>query len=217
MPLALRCVLLPVTPLQQNCSLLWNPESGHGALIDPGGEPERLLAAAREHGVTIDKLLLTHGHLDHAGAVADLVEQLAVPVEGPHEDDRFWLEQLPEAARRYGFPPVRSFEPTRWLSDGDCIEVAGCELQVLHCPGHTPGHVVFHHADAKLAWVGDVLFQGSVGRSDFPRGNHEQLIASIHDQLLPLGDEVRFVPGHGPVSSFGHERRTNPYLRMAGR
>lgn len=208
----LRCEIIPVTPFQQNCSLVWDTQTMRGALIDAGGEVERLLERARHHGVTLEKLLVTHGHLDHASGVQDLAERLGLPIEGPHEGDRFWIEALPEAAARYGFPPARSFEPTRWLQQGDTVEVGALRLDVVHCPGHTPGHVVFHHAPSRLAFVGDVIFAGSIGRTDFPRGNHEELIDSIRQRLYPLGDDVRFVPGHGPMSTFGEERRSNPFV-----
>jgi len=209
---ALKCEIIPVTPFEQNCSLVWDTETMRGSLIDAGGDIEHLLARAAHHGVTIEKLLVTHGHLDHASGVADLAEQLQVPIEGPHEDDRFWIDGLPEAAARYGFPPARRFEPTRWLQHGEQVTVGGLRFDVLHCPGHTPGHVVFHHAPSRLSFVGDVIFAGSIGRSDFPRGNHEDLVRSIRERLFPLGDEVHFVPGHGPVSSFGEERRSNPFV-----
>lgn len=208
----LKAEIVPVTPFQQNCSLIWDTATLRGALVDAGGEPQRLLDAAQRRGVTLEKLLVTHGHLDHVGVVAELAERLGLPVEGPHEDDRFWIDLLPDAARQYGFPPARSFTPTRWLNDGDVVKVGGLSLDVIHCPGHTPGHVVFHHVPSKLAIVGDVLFQGSIGRTDFPRGNHADLIRSIRTRLFPLGDDITFVPGHGPLSTFGAERRTNPYV-----
>jgi len=204
--------IIPVTAFQQNCTLIWDPSTMRGALVDAGGSPDQLRARAAEHGVTIEKLLCTHGHLDHVGAVADLADALGVPVEGPHEDDRFWIEGMPEAARQYGFPPTRSFEPTRWLHHGDTVTVGSITLDVIHCPGHTPGHVVFHHQASKLALVGDVIFQNSIGRTDFPRGNHGDLIRSIRERLFPLGDDVQFVPGHGPMSTFGRERQVNPYV-----
>jgi len=210
--MSLRCEIIPVTAFQQNCSLIWDDTTMRGALVDAGGEAERLLERAHHHGVTIEKLLVTHGHLDHASAVAELAERLAVPIEGPHVDDGFWIEALPEAAARYGFPPARSFTPDRWLAHGDAVELGSLRFDVLHCPGHTPGHVVFHHAPSQLAFVGDVIFAGSIGRSDFPRGNHEDLVRSIRERLFPLGDDIRFVPGHGPVSSFGEERRSNPFV-----
>lgn len=213
--MSLQCEIIPVTPFAQNCSLIWDTQTMRGALIDAGGEIERLLARAAHHGVTVEKLLVTHGHLDHASGVADLAEQLELPIEGPQEGDRFWIEGLPEAAARYGFPPARSFEPTRWLAHGDRVSVGSLELDVLHCPGHTPGHVVFHHAPSQLAFVGDVIFAGSIGRTNFPRGDHQALLDSIRQRLFPLGDAVRFVPGHGPISSFGEERRSNPFVADA--
>ncbi len=205
----------PVTPFQQNCSLVWCSRTLRAALIDPGGEVERLLAAVAARGLRLEKILVTHGHLDHAGGVRELQRRLALPVEGPHEDDRFWIDGLPQAAAGYGFPPTEPFEPERWLRHGDRVTVGELTFEVLHCPGHTPGHVVFHHAASAIAFVGDVLFAGSIGRTDFPRGNHADLIRSIRQRLFPLGDEVRFVPGHGPISSFGDERRHNPFVSDA--
>ncbi len=212
MPHPLRVEIHPVTAFQQNCTLVWDADTLRGALIDPGGEPERLIEAAAKHGVTIEKLLVTHGHLDHAGAVKDLAERLGVPVEGPHIDDQFWIERLPESGRSYGFPPLRAFTPDRWLAQGDKVCVGSVEFDVVHCPGHTPGHVVFVQPAVRVAFVGDVLFAGSIGRTDFPRGNPADLIRSIRERLFPLGDDIRFVPGHGPMSSFGEERRSNPYV-----
>ncbi len=209
---ALKAEIIPVTPFQQNCTLIWDPQTMRGALVDAGGEVPRLLDAVQRRGVKLEKLLVTHGHLDHVGVVADIAEQLQLPIEGPHEDDRFWIELLPDAARQYGFPPSRSFEPTRWLRHGDQVTVGNLSLDVIHCPGHTPGHIVFYHAPSQLALVGDVLFQGSIGRTDFPRGNHADLVRSIRERLFPLGDSISFVPGHGPVSTFGAERQSNPYV-----
>ena len=208
----LRCEIIPVTPFQQNCSLVWDTSTMRGALVDAGGEIERLLERVAHHGITIEKLLVTHGHLDHASAVADLAERLKVPVEGPHEDDAFWIDLIPEQARRFGFPAARAFTPDRWLHHGDEVTVGTLRFDVLHCPGHTPGHVVLHQPEAQLAFVGDVLFQGSIGRTDFPRGNHADLVRSIREHLFALGDDIQFVPGHGPMSTFGHERRFNPYV-----
>lgn len=204
--------VIPVTPFEQNCTLLWCEKSRHGAVVDPGGDVPKILAAIAEEGVTVDKLLLTHGHIDHAGAAAELAKRLDVPIEGPHAEDAFLLEELPRQAQRYGFPLAASFIPSRWLNDGDSVQIGEEVLTVLHTPGHTPGHVVFFSPTAKLALVGDVLFQGSIGRTDFPRGDSNTLISSIREKLFPLGDEVAFIPGHGPMSTFGHERRTNPFV-----
>lgn len=205
--------ILPVTPFQQNCSLIWCESTGKGALIDPGGEPERLMDAAERKGVQLKKLLLTHGHVDHVGAARTLADGLGIPVEGPHEADRFWLDSLTRQCAMFGLPPIEPFLPERWLADGETVHVGEIALEVRHCPGHTPGHVVFHHADSATAFVGDVLFKGAIGRTDFPRSDPAALLAAIRDRLWPLGDEVRFVPGHGPMSTFGEERRTNPFLQ----
>jgi glyoxylase-like metal-dependent hydrolase (beta-lactamase superfamily II) len=204
--------IIPVTPFEQNCSLIWCDRTRKAAVVDPGGDLERIVAAARECGVTIEKILITHGHIDHAGGTARLARELGVQVEGPHEGDRFWIEGMPEQSRMFGFPGVETFEPDRWLQDGDRVTVGEEVLQVIHAPGHTPGHVVFFHPGARLAIVGDVLFAGSIGRTDFPRGDHATLIHSIREKLFPLGDDVSFLPGHGPVSSFGRERASNPYV-----
>lgn len=202
---------IPVTPFQQNCSLVWD-ERGSAAVIDPGGDLERVLGEADARKLTLTKILLTHAHVDHCAATAQLSRDLRLPVEGPQREDRFWIEALPAAAAQFGFPPAQSFEPDRWLEDGERVSVGEEWLEVLHCPGHTPGHVVFFHRGQRRAWVGDVLFAGSIGRTDFPRGNHAALIRSIRERLFPLGDDVRFVPGHGPQSTFGAERRSNPFV-----
>ena len=207
----LQAAIIPVTPLQQNCCLIWCTETMRGAFTDPGGDLPRLKAAASQAGVTIEKILLTHGHIDHCGQAGVLAEELGVPIEGPHEDDLFWIDQLEADGQRWGIPG-KPFRPDRYLVDGDTATVGKLTFAVRHCPGHTPGHVVFHHPDSKLAIVGDVLFQGSIGRTDFPRGNHQQLIDSITQRLWPMGDDTAFVPGHGPMSTFGHERRTNPLV-----
>ncbi|MEJ7932955.1 MBL fold metallo-hydrolase [Sphingobium sp. AN558] len=207
----LKAAIVPVTPFQQNCTLLWCTATNRGAFVDPGGDLPRLKAAAAEHGVTIEKLLVTHGHVDHCGQTGILAKELGVPIEGPHEGDRFWIEQLGGGGNSFGLEG-ETFEPDRWLVDGDQVTVGDLTLDVIHCPGHTPGHVVFHHRPSQLAIVGDVLFQGSIGRTDFPRGNHQQLIDSITGKLWPLGDETAFVPGHGPMSNFAHERRTNSFV-----
>ncbi|MEQ8664979.1 MAG: MBL fold metallo-hydrolase [Rhodospirillales bacterium] len=208
----LQAAVVPVTPFQQNCSVAWCTETMKGAVVDPGGEIEKILAAAEENGVDIEKILITHGHLDHASATKALSERLGVPIEGPHPDEMFWIEKLPAQAAEYGFPPAEVFEPTRWLGDGDQVTVGNVTMDVYHCPGHTPGHVVFVEPQQKVAFVGDVIFQGSIGRTDFPRGNHADLIASIRDKLFPLGDDIVFVPGHGPLSTFGDERKHNPFV-----
>ena len=211
----MRFAIVPVTPFQQNCSLLWPGSGTQGAVVDPGGDLDAILAAAEREGVRIEKILLTHAHIDHAGMTADLAERLGVPIEGPHRGDKFWIDAMPKQAAMFGFPPMRRFEPDRWLAHGDTVTVGGETLDVLHCPGHTPGHVVFHHAPSKLAIVGDVIFRGSVGRSDFPGGDHDALVTSIRRRLFPLGDDVRFIPGHGEMSTFGWERRTNPFVADA--
>jgi glyoxylase-like metal-dependent hydrolase (beta-lactamase superfamily II) len=185
-----------------------------GAFVDPGGDLPKLKAAAGQAGVTIEKILLTHGHIDHCGSAGILAEELDVEIEGPHEDDRFWIEKLGVEGPKYGISG-RPFEPARWLSDGDRVTVGGLTFDVRHCPGHTPGHIVFHHPESKLALVGDVLFKGSVGRWDFERGDQQQLIRSITTRLWPMGDDTAFIPGHGPMSTFAYERRTNPYVSDA--
>ena len=208
----LNAVIIPVTPLQQNCTLLWCTRTMRGAFVDPGGDLDRLKAAAADRGVTIEKLLVTHGHIDHCGETGVLARDLGVPIEGPHPDDKFWIDSNPQMGAQYGVPGAESFTPDRWLHDGDRVTVGELALDVYHCPGHTPGHVVFHHAPSNLAIVGDVLFQGSVGRTDFPKGDFATLVRSITGRLWPLGDETAFVPGHGPMSSFGRERATNPFV-----
>lgn len=204
--------IIPVTPFQQNCTLLWCERTGKAAVVDPGGDLPRIKAAVAEEGVTLEKILLTHAHIDHAGGTAALSRELGLTIEGPGLADEFWIEGLPKQSQMFGFPDVEIFTPDRWLEDGDRVSFGEVELQVIHCPGHTPGHVVFYHPDSALALVGDVLFQGSIGRTDFPRGDHATLIRSIKEKLLPLGDEIRFVPGHGPMSTFGEERLTNPFI-----
>jgi hydroxyacylglutathione hydrolase len=208
----MRVAIIPVTAFDQNCSLLWCEETMQGAVVDPGGDLGEILAAAQEEGVTITKILLTHAHIDHAGGTGELAQKLGVPIEGPHEGDQFWIDGLPQQAKHFGFPPALPFTPTRWLHQGDTVQVGNTTLDVRHCPGHTPGHVVFFSAADRLAIVGDVLFQNSIGRTDFPGGNYEQLIRSIRENLFVLGDDVAFIPGHGPMSTFGDERRNNPFV-----
>ena len=207
----LRVAIIPVTPLQQNCCLIWCTKTMRGAFTDPGGDLPKLREAIRQTGVTIEKILLTHGHIDHCGSAGIFAEELGVPIEGPHEEDRFWIARLDDDGKRYGVLG-KPFEPSRWLVDGDTVTVGEVTLNVRHCPGHTPGHVVFHHPESRLAIVGDVLFQGSIGRTDFPRGNHQDLLDSITHRLWPMGGDTAFVPGHGPTSTFAHERASNPFV-----
>lgn len=204
--------IIPVTPLQQNCSLIWDTQTKEAVFVDPGGDTDVLLGALQHFGLTLKEMWLTHGHLDHAGAAADLRERTGAPIIGPHKDDQFWLDQIESSAVKYGLTGLRNVTPDRYLDDGEALELGGVTFDVAHTPGHTPGHVVIHNRDAKIAFVGDVLFQGSIGRTDFPRGDHQQLIDSITGKLWPLGNDMSFVPGHGPTSTFGQERRTNPYV-----
>ena len=212
-PPALRYRTVPVTPFAQNCSIVWCEATRQAAIIDPGGDLPRIEAALRELGVTPTQIWLTHAHIDHAGGTAELSQRLGLPVIGPHPGDQFWIDGIAEQGRMFGFPQVAPFTPTRWLHDGDTVQVGHCQLAVRHCPGHTPGHVVFHSPEARRAFVGDVLFAGSIGRTDFPQGNHQQLIDSITQRLWPMGDQTVFIPGHGPESSFGRERQSNPYVQ----
>lgn len=205
--------LVPVTQFQQNCSILQCQSTQAIAVVDPGGDIEKILAAIDALGNgKVEKILLTHAHIDHVGATTELAKRLNVPIVGPHQGDKFWLDNLPMQAQMFGFKNVEAFEPTQWLDDGDVISVGDAQLEVLHCPGHTPGHVVFYHRPSALAIVGDVLFAGSIGRTDFPQGDHAQLVSSIKNKLFPLGDDIRFIPGHGPMSDFGTERRSNPFV-----
>ncbi len=203
---------IPVTPFQQNCSIVWDDQTMRGAIIDPGGDLDVLLDACRQLGVTLEQIWMTHAHIDHAGGTAELARKLGLPIIGPHPGDQFWIDGLPQQGAMFGFPPSEAFTPTRWLADGDTVTLGTHTLDVRHCPGHTPGHVVFHSPELGRAFVGDVLFAGSIGRTDFPQGNHEQLIASITQRLWPMGDDTVFIPGHGPESTFGRERRSNPYV-----
>lgn len=208
----LRATVVPVTAFAQNCSVIWCDRTGAGAIVDPGGDIGKILEAVRESGMRPEKILLTHAHIDHAGGTAELARSLTLPIEGPHLGDKFWIDGLPEQARMFGLPTSERFVPDRWLVDGDRVQVGDLEFEVRHCPGHTPGHVVFYSPADKLAFVGDVLFAGSIGRTDFPGGDYNTLINSIRDKLFPLGDDVRFVPGHGPMSTFGEERLSNPFV-----
>jgi glyoxylase-like metal-dependent hydrolase (beta-lactamase superfamily II) len=203
---------IPVTPFQQNCSVVWEDVGMTAAIIDPGGDLDVLQSACKQLGVKLVAIWITHAHIDHAGATAELADALNLPIIGPHPGDQFWIDGLPVAAANYGFPPSRPFKPTRWLSDGDTVTLGAHTLQVRHCPGHTPGHVVFYSPDIQRAFVGDVLFAGSIGRTDFPQGNHQDLIDSITQRLWPMGNDTVFIPGHGPESTFGRERKSNPYV-----
>jgi hydroxyacylglutathione hydrolase len=209
---SLRAAIVPVTPFQQNCTLLWSDSTKRGVVVDPGGDVPRILDAVEQTRIAVERILLTHGHIDHAGGAAELKDRLGAPIEGPHEADRFLLEHLADAGRSYGIGGVRDVLPDRWLAEGDEVEIAGEPFAVLHCPGHSPGSVVFVNREQRFALVGDVLFRGSVGRTDLPGGDPEALIRSIKTKLLPLGDDVAFVCGHGPTSTIGQERATNPFL-----
>lgn len=209
----LRAGIIPVTPFQQNCTIMFDDETKRGVVVDPGGDVEHIVAAIRENGITIEAIWITHGHLDHAGGAMELKEELSVDIIGPHEADKILLDNIELSAKNYGIGGMRNCTPDRFLSEGEVVSFSGHEFEVLHCPGHAPGHVVFYNRAAKFAHVGDVLFQGSVGRTDLPGGDHEALIRSINEKLLPLGDEIGFICGHGPGSRFGDERRSNPFLR----
>lgn len=204
--------IIPVTPFEQNCTLIWCDETREAAVVDPGGDLDRIRAAVTAAGVTLKQILLTHAHIDHAGGVADLAEQASLPIVGPHEGDQFWIDLLDEQSRRFGFAQARPFVPTRWLHQGDSVQVGKLTLEVRHCPGHTPGHVVFFEPQSRLAIVGDVLFAGSIGRTDFPGGDFQSLVDAIRRELFTLGDDVKFIPGHGPMSTIGRERATNPFV-----
>ena len=205
--------IIPVTAFSQNCSLIWCEETRLAAIVDPGGDATRIQQAVAAQGVTIQSILLTHGHLDHVGAAAELAAHYGVPIIGPEKEDEFWLQGLPAQSQMFGLEECLPLTPDRWLNEGDSVTVGKVTLQVLHCPGHTPGHIVFFDERARLLISGDVIFKGGVGRSDFPRGNHATLIDSIKSKLLPLGDDVTFIPGHGPLSTLGNERLYNPFLQ----
>lgn len=209
----IKAAIIPVTPLQQNCALLWNPETMEGAVIDPGGDAEWIAGRVAEHQVKVAHILLTHGHIDHAGGAAQLKRLLGgVPIIGPGVEDRFLLDDLPQSGQRFGMTDAEAVTPDRWLTDGETVTIAGRAFQVLHCPGHTPGHMVFVDVPGEVAIVGDVLFRGSIGRTDFPYGDHATLITAIRTKLFPLGDDIAFLCGHGPGSSFGAERQSNPFV-----
>lgn len=208
----MKSIIIPVTPFEQNCSLLICEQTGQAAVVDPGGDIDRILARVKSEHAELAAILVTHGHLDHVGGVAALAENLGLPIYGPHKEDKFWIDGISEQCHMFGFPPSNPFTPDRWLADGDSVAFGKERLKILHCPGHTPGHVIFFNANARLAIVGDVLFKGSIGRTDFPKGDFRTLIASIRNNLWPLGEDVAFIPGHGPMSTFGEEMRSNPFV-----
>ncbi|OLQ73362.1 hypothetical protein BIT28_21790 [Photobacterium proteolyticum] len=210
--MSLQFEIVPVTPFQQNCSVIWCDETNEAALVDPGGDIHLLKDKVQQLGLTVTKLILTHGHLDHVGGTEPLAAELGVPVVGPHKEDAFWLQGLPRQSEMFGFPLTEAFDPDQWLEDGDVVTVGNQSLSVYHTPGHTPGHVVLYSAEASVAFVGDVLFNGGIGRTDFPKGDFQTLINSIKGKLWPLGNDVSFVPGHGPMSTFGKERVSNPFV-----
>lgn len=207
--------IIPVTPFQQNCLLLWCENSRRAVVFDPGGDVPAIADAIKTIGVTVEQIWLTHGHIDHVGGAAELRDMLNVPIVGPHTDDKYLLDHVVESGASFGMTGVRNFTPDRWLNEGDKVALGEMTFEILHCPGHSPGSVVFFNRDMRFAHVGDVLFNGSVGRTDLPGGSHATLIQSITDKLLPLGDDVQFICGHGPGSTFGHERQTNPFLNGA--
>ena len=204
--------IVPVTPFEQNCTLIWCEATKKAVVIDPGGDVPRILDAITQTGVKVEKIWLTHGHIDHVGGADELREALKVPIEGPDVADKFLLDNVVSSGARFGMTGVRNFAPDRWLKEGDTVEIGELAFEILHCPGHSPGSVVFFNRDLRFAHVGDVLFAGSVGRTDLPGGSHATLIGSINDKLLPLGDDIGFICGHGAGSSFGQERMTNPFL-----
>jgi glyoxylase-like metal-dependent hydrolase (beta-lactamase superfamily II) len=208
-----KAAIVPVTPFQQNCTLIWDEASKAGAVVDPGGDLDHIQKAIAQAGMTVEKILLTHGHIDHAGGATELKEILGgVPIEGPHQADKFLLDNLATQAVGFGLEGVRHVTPDRWLTEGEGVSAAGASFSVFHCPGHSPGSVVLFNAVQRFALVGDVLFRGSIGRTDFPYGDHAALIAGIKTKLLPLGDDIVFICGHGPMSTFGDERQSNPFL-----
>lgn len=206
--------IIPVTSYQQNCTLLICDETKKAAIVDPGGDVDIIMDTIKQMNATPEIILATHGHLDHVGAVAELASKLSLPIEGPQKEDKFWIDAFPAQIETFGFPASDTFIPDRWLKDGDIVNVGQQKLEVIHCPGHTPGHIVFFHKESKLALVGDVLFNGSIGRTDFPKGDYDTLIDSIKRKLWPLGGDVKFIPGHGSMSTFGAEMESNPYVQI---
>lgn len=214
--MSLQYKIVPVTAFEQNCSVLWCDATKEAAVVDPGGDIPKITAVVASLGLTLKQIILTHAHIDHAGATAELASSHSLPIIGPQKGDQFWIDALPQQSQMFGFPSVSTFTPDRWLEHGDSVDVGQETLQVLHCPGHTPGHLVFYHADSNLAVVGDVLFQGSIGRTDFPQGDFNTLATSIRTHLWSLPEETQFIPGHGPKSSIGHEKATNPFVAGYG-
>ncbi len=208
----MKFTVIPVTAFEQNCTLVACEKTNKAAVIDPGGDLDLILEEVEKQGLTLEKVLITHAHIDHAGGAGQLAREQGLPIEGPQQEDKFWIDGLPQQSKEFGFPAAETFEPSRWLNQGDRVSVGDEELEVRHCPGHTPGHVIFVDSADKVAVVGDVIFQGSIGRTDFPKGDHASLIASIHEQLFTLDDDVQLITGHGPTTTIGVERRSNPFL-----
>ncbi len=214
--MALQYKIVPVTPFEQNCSILWCDETQHATVIDPGGDLHKIEAAIASLNLDLKAIWLTHCHIDHVGGTGELAEKHSLPIIGPQKEEQFWIDMLPQQSAMFGFPPAKMFSPDQWLENGDTVSIGNQTLSVLYCPGHTPGHVVFHSTESKLLVVGDVLFNGGIGRTDFPKGDHDTLINAIKDQLFTLPDDTQFIPGHGPMSTIGHEKKTNPFVKMYG-
>lgn len=214
--MALQFKIVPVTAFEQNCSILWCDETLSAVVVDPGGDQHKIDGAIKALGLTLTAVWLTHCHIDHAGATADVAQTYSVPIIGPQKEEQFWIDMLPQQSAMFGFPTVKTFSPDQWLEQDDVVTVGNETLQVKHCPGHTPGHVVFYSERAELVVVGDVLFNGGIGRTDFPKGDHQTLLNAIKEQLFTLPEQTQFIPGHGPMSTIGHEKRTNPFVKMYG-
>lgn len=214
--MALQFQIVPVTAFEQNCSILWCDDTMEAVVVDPGGDQHKIEAALSANGLKLTAIWLTHCHIDHAGATADVSESFSIPIIGPQKEEQFWIDMLPQQSAMFGFPQVKTFSPDRWLEQDDTVQVGNQVLSVKHCPGHTPGHVVFYSEAAELVVVGDVLFNGGIGRTDFPKGDHQTLLNAIKEQLFTLPEPTRFIPGHGPMSTIGHEKKTNPFVKMYG-